>query len=107
MPPVKVLTSAFYSIVIKFQVQEKNQRKTIALTICKTEFKENNCLKIARPDGHYQNMVNDFREAIAAFIAMPKTMRIAQPNKLNATNINKKGAAPHCKIGLPLNSLFL
>ena len=48
-------------------------------------------------------MVNDFGDAIAAFVTMPKTRQIAQPKKLNATNINRKGAAPHHKIGLLQN----
>ena len=52
-------------------------------------------------------MVNDFGEAIAAFVAMLETRPIAQPKELNITNINGKGAAPHRKMGLPLNSLFL
>ena len=52
-------------------------------------------------------MANDFGEAIAAFVAMPETRPISQPKELITTNINKKRAAPHRKIGLPLNSLFL
>ena len=52
-------------------------------------------------------MVNDFGKAIAAFVAMSETRSIAQPKELNTTNINRKGAAPHRKIGLPLNSLVL
>ena len=52
-------------------------------------------------------MVNDFGEAIAAFVAMLETKQIAKPKVLNTTNINRKGAAPDHKIGLPLNSLFL
>ena len=52
-------------------------------------------------------MVNTFGEAIAAFVAMPETRQILPPKELNTTIINKKGAAPHRKIGLPLNSLFL
>ena len=54
-------------------------------------------------------MVNNLAEAIAAFVAMPETRPISQPNELNTTNIHvdRKGAAPHRKIGLPLNSLFL
>ena len=52
-------------------------------------------------------MVNDFGEAIAAFVAMPEQDQIAQPKKLNTTNINRKGAAPHREIGLPLSSLYL
>ena len=52
-------------------------------------------------------MVNDFEEAIAAFVAMPETKPIAQPKELNTININRKGAAPHQKIGLSLNSLFM
>ena len=48
----------------------------------------------------YWSMVNDFGEAIAAFVA-------SAAKELNITNINWKGAAPHLKIGLPLNSLFL
>ena len=52
-------------------------------------------------------MVNDFREAIAAFVAEPETRQITQPKEFNTTNINRKGVAPHRKIGLPLNSLFL
>ena len=52
-------------------------------------------------------MVNDLGEVLVAFVAMPETKQIAQPKELNNTDINKKGAAPHRKIGLPLNSLFL
>ena len=52
-------------------------------------------------------MVNDFEKAIVTFIALPETRPIAQPIKLNAINIDRKGAAPHRKIGLPLNSLYL
>ena len=50
MLPVEILMPILYSIVIKSQVQEKNHYKTI--TICKTEFAENICLKITRPDVH-------------------------------------------------------
>ena len=36
---------------------------------------------------------------------MPETRPIVQPNlELNATNINRKGATPYRKIGLPLDS---
>ena len=52
-------------------------------------------------------MVNNFGEAIAAFVAMRETRPIAQPKELRATNTNRKGAPLHQKIGLPLNSLFL
>ena len=52
-------------------------------------------------------MVNDFGEAIAAFAAMSETRLIAQPKELNTTNKNRKGIAPHQKIGLPLDSLIL
>ena len=52
-------------------------------------------------------MVNDFGEAIVTFVAMLETRQIAQPKELNITNIYNKGAVPHLKIGLPLNSLFL
>ena len=52
-------------------------------------------------------MVNDFGEVIAAFVAKPETRQIAQPKEVNTTNTNKKGAALHLKIGLPLNRLFL
>ena len=52
-------------------------------------------------------MVNDFGEAIAAFVVMKETRQIAQTKELDTTNINKNRAAPHRKIGLPLNSLFL
>ena len=52
-------------------------------------------------------MVNNFEEAIAAFVAMPETRQTAQPKELIITNIDWKGAAPHRKTGLPLNSLFL
>ena len=51
-------------------------------------------------------MVNDFGETIAAYVAMPETRQIAQPKEPNTTNINKKGAAPYQKIGLPLKSIF-
>ena len=51
-------------------------------------------------------MVNDFGEAIAAFVAMSETRQIAQPKELDITNIDRKGATPHRNIGLPLNSLF-
>ena len=50
-------------------------------------------------------MLNDFGEAIAAFVAMPETRQTAQPKELYTTNVNWKGAAPHRKIGLPLNRL--
>ena len=43
---------------------------------------------------------------IPAFAARPETGQIAQPKVLNTTNINRKGAAPHRKIDLPLNSFF-
>ena len=52
-------------------------------------------------------MMNDFGEAIAAFVAMPETRQTAQPKELNTININRKGTEPHRKIGLPLNRLFL
>ena len=52
-------------------------------------------------------MVNDFGEVIAAFVAMPETRPRAQPKELITTNINRKGTAPHRKISLLLNSLFL
>ena len=52
-------------------------------------------------------MVKNFGEAVAAFVAMPETRQIVPPKELNTTNINRKGAAPHRKIGLSLNSLFL
>ena len=52
-------------------------------------------------------MVNNFGEAIAAFVAMPETRQIVPPKELNTPNINRKGAAPHHKIGLPLKNLFL
>ena len=62
-------------------------------------------------------MVNNFGEAIAAFVAMPETRKIAQPKELNTTNINRKilgarftinrkGSTPHSKIDLPLNSFI-
>ena len=54
-------------------------------------------------------MMNGFGEVIAAFVAMPETRQITQPKELNTTNlnINRKGTAPHRKIGLPPKSLFL
>ena len=52
-------------------------------------------------------MVNDFGGAIAASVAMSETRPIAQPKELNTTNINKKGAVPYRKHGLPLKSLFV
>ena len=54
-------------------------------------------------------MVNDYGEAIVAFAAMPETRQTAQPKEFNTTNINKKGTAPHRKVGLLLStcSLFL
>ena len=52
-------------------------------------------------------MVTAFGEAINAFVAMPETRQIALSKELNTTDINRKGAAPHQKIGLPLSSLFL
>ena len=51
-------------------------------------------------------MENNFGESIAAFVAMSETRQIVPPKELNITNINRKGAAPHRKIGLPLNTLF-
>ena len=52
-------------------------------------------------------MENNFGKAIAAFVAIPETRQIAPPKELKTTNRNRKGAAPHRKIGLPLNSLIL
>ena len=57
--------------------------------------------------GAYSNMVNDFGEAIAAFVAVPETRQIAESMDLNITTINRKGTEPNRKIGLPLRSLFL
>ena len=43
-----------------------------------------------------------------AFVAMPETRPIAQPNQeLNITNINRKRATLIDKIGLPLNSFLI
>ena len=50
-------------------------------------------------------MVNDFGKA--TFVAMLETRLIVQPKELNTTNMNRKGSAPHRKIGLPINDLFL
>ena len=55
----------------------------------------------------YQNVANDFGETSAAIVAMQETRQIAQPKEFDTTNINRKGATTHQKIGLPLNSLFL
>ena len=52
-------------------------------------------------------MINNFEEAIPAFVATPETRQIAQPKELNNTKISGKESAPHHKIGLPLDSLFL
>ena len=52
-------------------------------------------------------MVNDLEEAIADFVTTPETRQTAQPKEPYITNIDRKGATPHHKIGLPLNSLFL
>ena len=52
-------------------------------------------------------MVNEFGVAKTAFVAMPETRKIAQPKELNTKHISRKRAAPHRKIGLPLNSLLL
>ena len=52
-------------------------------------------------------MVNNFGEAIAAFVIMPETRQIVPPKELTITNINRKRATPHRKTSLPLNSLFL
>ena len=83
--PVKVLMSILYSISKnsnKILSSRKNLYKIITLTICKTEFTENISSKITRPDGRYQNMTNNFGEATAAFVAMPKARQIAQPKQL-------------------------
>ena len=50
--------------------------------------------------------MNDFGVAIAAFVARLETKQIAQPKEITITNRNRKGAAPHSKIGLPLNSVL-
>ena len=42
MLPVMVFISILYIIVIKSEVYEKIQHKTITITICKTECRENN-----------------------------------------------------------------
>ena len=51
-------------------------------------------------------MVNNFREAIVAFVAMAERRQIAQPKELNTTNINRNGASPHRNIGLSLTVYF-
>ena len=51
-------------------------------------------------------MLNDFEEAIVAFVAMPETRQTAQPKELDITNIERKGAAPHRTIGSPLIVYF-
>ena len=50
--------------------------------------------------------MNDFEKETAAFAAIPETRQTAQPKELNITNVDRKGTAPHRKIGLPLNSYF-
>ena len=56
-------------------------------------------------------MVNDFGEAIAAFVAMPETRQIAQPKQIpqisTAGQYTRERAAPYRKIDLQLNSLFV
>ena len=52
-------------------------------------------------------MANNFGEDIATFVAMLETRQIVQSEELNTTNINRKGAIPHRKIGLLLNTLSL
>ena len=42
--------SILYSFAIKSEVLEKINIKPLTITICKTEFTENICLKITRPD---------------------------------------------------------
>ena len=42
-------------------------------------------------------MVNDFEEAIAAFVAMPETKQIAQPEELNISNIDIGQGQHHIK----------
>ena len=70
--------SILYSTVIKSQVLEKINIKPLTITICKTEFTENICLKITRPDVRLLRY-DDFGKAMAAFVAMPETRQIAQP----------------------------
>ena len=51
-------------------------------------------------------MANNFGEAMAAFVVMLETRPIAQPKELT-TNMNRKREAPHRKIDLTVNYLFL
>ena len=51
------------------------------------------------PTPQHRNMVNDLVEAITAFVAMLETRQIAKPKERNITNIDRKGAASHRKIG--------
>ena len=84
MLPVKVFMFILYSIEKNSKLR-KNQHETITAIICETEYREDN----------------------NRFIAMPDTRPIVQPNsEVNATNINRKGGATHCKLGLPLNIVF-
>ena len=63
----------------------KNQHKTIIITICKTEYRENNS-HFCRCAGNKTNSAVKFGPC--------------------TTNINRKAAAPIGKISLPLNSFF-
>ena len=53
MLPVKLTISNIYTIKQsnKIPTSRKNQNKTIYLTISKTEFEENICLRLTWPDG--------------------------------------------------------
>ena len=69
----------------KISSLRKNHHKTTTIMICETECREKNCCFFC----YARNKTNS-----------------AAKLTLNTTNMIWKGATSHCKIGLPLNSLF-
>ena len=52
-------------------------------------------------------MVIEFGEVIIIFVAILKKKTNSATKQHNITHINRRRITSNCKIGLPLNSLFL
>ena len=75
----------------EFPSLRKNQHKTINLTICKTEFRENICLKITWPDVLLLKCSEWFWRSHSRFRRFAGNKINSAAKELNTTNINWKG----------------
>ena len=106
MLPVMIFISILWKHCNKIPSLRKNQNKIMDQTICKSEFRENICLKITRPDGLLLNYGEWRWRSHCRFCRYAGNKTNSADKELNTTNINRKGAAPNRKIGLPQNSLL-